>query len=434
MWSLCARFLRGPAACIFVLFSFHALAQGDAKQRAKIVRDLAKGGADAIPQITPYLKDSEIEVRVEAVKALTDIGGPRSLDPLVTALNDNDPEVQIRATDGLVNFYMPGYIKTGLTASIRRAGTAIKGHFTDTNDQVIDPYVQVKAEIITGLGKVARGGANMDARANAARAIGILRGKAAIPDLIDALHSKDSQVIYESLVALEKIRDVTAGPKIAFLVRDLNPKVQMTALEALGLLQDRSAIPAMRDVLDRSRDAKVRRAALTALAYMPENDTRGVFQAYLKDKDDAMRAAAAEGLGRLKNSADQGLLNNAYAGEQKTKAKLADAFALVMMDRLGVSEDSPLNYLVSQFDSRGYRGVSQGYLTELARNAEVRKALYPYVRPDATKDQKIGLAQVLAASGDRESLQYVEKLSKDSDPEVAEEGVRALRILRARVG
>ncbi len=96
-----------------------------------------------------------MDVRREAVKAIVDIGTQRSLDPLVKATRDNDPEIQIRATDGLVNFYVPGYVKTGLTASLRRAGSSIKAKFTDNNDLVIDPYIQPRPEVIAALGRIA---------------------------------------------------------------------------------------------------------------------------------------------------------------------------------------------------------------------------------------------------------------------------------------
>jgi HEAT repeat protein len=122
-------------------------------------------------------------------------------------------------------------------------GTSIKGHFTDTNDQVIDPYITPRADVIAALGAMARQGASPEARANAARAIGILRGKAAIPDLVQAMHAKDTPVIYESLVALQKIRDPEAASSIAFLLRDLDPKVQIAAIETTGLLLNKSALP-----------------------------------------------------------------------------------------------------------------------------------------------------------------------------------------------
>ena len=215
-------------------------AQDDPKQRAKIVRELSKGSSESIPKIEPYITDPVLDVRIEAVKAIAGIGTQRSLDPLIKALNDNDPEVQIRATDGLVNFYLPGYASTGLGASFRRLGTSIKSKFTDTNDQVIDAFIQVRPEVVRALGRVARGGASMDSRANAARAVGILRGREAIPDLAEALRSKDSQVIYESLIAIQKIRDPAAGPRVAFLLRDLDEKVQIAAIETTGLLANRA--------------------------------------------------------------------------------------------------------------------------------------------------------------------------------------------------
>src|SRR5213594_2478921 len=110
--------------------------------RPKDVRDLAKGGSNAIPQLQALLKNPDLGIRVEAVKSIVEIGTQRSLDPLIEATGDSDAEVQIRATDGLVNFYLPGYVRTGLSAKLQRVGAGIKGKFTDTNTQVIDPYIQ----------------------------------------------------------------------------------------------------------------------------------------------------------------------------------------------------------------------------------------------------------------------------------------------------
>ena len=106
--------------------------------RPKDVREIGKGGSAAIPRLTELLKNPSTDVRVEAVKQLTDA---RALDALIQATKDNEAEVQIQATDGLVNFYMPGYVQTGFGASIKRVGGSIKGKFTDTNDQIVDPYV-----------------------------------------------------------------------------------------------------------------------------------------------------------------------------------------------------------------------------------------------------------------------------------------------------
>jgi HEAT repeat protein len=122
------------------------------RSSVKSVREFVTQGQDSIPRIAPYVRDPDTGVRVEAVKGLIELGGPRTVDPLVVAAGDNDPEVQIRATDGLVNVYLPGYVKTGMSGTIQRAGNAIRAKFGDTNDQVIDAFVQVRPEVIAALG------------------------------------------------------------------------------------------------------------------------------------------------------------------------------------------------------------------------------------------------------------------------------------------
>jgi HEAT repeat protein len=409
-------------------------AQNDPKQRAKIVRELGKGGSEAIPKIEPYLSDPDLDVRVDAVKAIVDIGTQRSLDALVKATRDNDAEIQIRATDGLVNFYVPGYVKSGLTAPLRRIGSSIKSRFTDTNTQVVDPYIQARPEVVQALGRLARGGAGMDARANAARAVGILRGRQAVPDLLEALRSKDSEVIYESLIALQKIRDHSAGPGVAFLLRDLNERVQLAAIETTGLLANRGAVNDLRDILDRSRNSKAKRAALTALAQMPDGQLHGLYLSYLDNKDEGLREAAAEGLARSKNPADRATVDNAFSTEKKTPPRLSLAFAEVLLGKLGMAEFDPLRYLVNNLNNGGYREVARAYLTELAREHPVRQALYPALTEStATKDEKVGLAQVLAQSGGRDSIAPLEELSKDGSSDVNQEALRALKNLRSRL-
>jgi len=399
--------------------------------RPKDVREIAKAGSSAFPQLQELLKNPDAGVRIEAVKQITEIGTAASLDALILAARDNDPEVQIRATDGLVNFYLPGYVKTGIGASLRRAGTGIKGRFTDTNDQVIDPYVAVRPEVIDALGRLASGGGNMDARANAARALGILRGRKAVPDLVEALHSKNSDVMYESLVALQKIGDESAGPRVTFLLHDLDQKVQIAAIETTGLLRAMDAVPDLSDVLKHAHDAKVKRAALTAIAMLPSEKSRDLYAQYLHDKDDRMRAAAAEGYARLRNAGDLPMLEKAWQDEGKTSPRLSLAFAQVMLGKAEIAEFSPLQYLIDELNSAAYKGDASPFLVELARDGQVRKALYGPLET-GTKDEKIGLAGVLARSGDRESIPHLQKLSDDKDADVAQAGLRALRTLQAR--
>jgi len=412
---------------ILVVAGLSALAQ-----TPKDVRAVAKQGPQSIPTVAQYLNSASVDTRVEAVKQLIALGGRDTIAPLIRATRDNDAEVLIRATDGLVNYYLPGYVKQGITSSLVRAGSAVRAKFSDTNDQVLDAYVMVNPDVIVALGQLARGGSSLDSRANACRAVGILRGDAAVPDLIEALRTKDNRVMYEALIALEKIRDPAAGPRVGYLVRDLDDKVQSAAIDTVGILRAKDALPALRDIVKSPRNNKAERSALNAIALMPESVDHSVFRGYLTSKDDKLRAAAAEGLGRLNEPADKSVLEEMWKDEGKIAPRLAAAFALVNEGDLSVGEEAPLRYLINTLNSSAYKDVASAYLIEGARNANVRNALYTPME-QGTRDEKIGLSRVFAASGDGAAIPYLEKLSRDQDNEVAQEGLRALRSLRARL-
>lgn len=412
------------ASCLFG----QDLQSPDPKQRAKAVRSLKDSGVDAIQTLTPLLSDTDRDVRLECVRSIVNIGTQYSLDPLITATRDNDPEIQVRATDGLVNFYVPGYVQTG----VARWSAAVRSRFDRENRDVVDSWVTVRPDVVSAIGKLAAGGSSLESRANAARAVGILRGKAAVPDLLQSLQTKDTAVLYEALIALQKIGDVSAGPRITSFIRDLEERVQLAAIECVGLLKTREALPDLQKVFDSSRSVRVRRAALTSIAMIPDAGSRPYYDRGIADKDDRIRAAAAEGYARLNQTTDSEKLQHLFDEEREMPARLGIAFALVALGNTSIEEFAPLTYLVNTLNSRSYRGVAEPYLIELSRQQTVRNALYQFVAK-ANKDEKMGLARIFAVTGDREAVPQVEWISKDADSAVAAEGLRALKTIRARL-
>jgi HEAT repeat protein len=389
------------------------------KQKISSIRDAGKRDSQAISFLTKFLKDGDSDVRSEAVKAIVNIGTQYSLEPLIQATHDNDPEVQMRAVDGLVNFYLPGYVTTGgITHTFTRVSKRIKDQLSSRNDDMVGAAVTVRPDVIEALADLIGGGASMDVRADAARAAGILRGRAALPALEKALRSKNTGLILESLAAIQKIGDTSAGPEVAFLANDFDADVQSTAIETLGILHVTSAAPQIRQVINRPRNDRVRRAALEALSMLAQPEDRSLFLSYKNDKDTDLRMSALEGLGRIRDPQDYPTIEGAFNNEKDLKPRLAAAFALVNEGKVEISEYSPLRYLINGLNLSKGNSTSRAYLQELARREDVRKALLP-VLSSGTKEEKLGLIRALGPNADPETLNALQALTKDPDPDVS---------------
>ncbi len=402
------------------------------KQRIATIRGLGKRGGDAVPALSAYLGDPDRDIRVEAVKAIIKVGGEPTLTPLVKATHDADREVDIWATDGLVNFYLPGYVTRGMTGPLTHGLRQAKSVFGTRNDQVIAPDVTVRPDVAQALGDEVTHAADFDARTNAARAAGILRAQPAVPALAGSLRAHESQLIFESLVALQKIKDPSAGPAVSPVTRDLDERIQITALQTVGLLRSQPSAPDIRDALKTAKDVKVRRAALSALASLGLAEDRHTFLQYLSDSDADLKVAALEGLGRVREPDDFPELQAAYNEPNADwEVHLAAAFALVSEGKVDTAEFSPLPYLIESLGTKGKSETAGAYLTELARRDDVENGLLSEIKR-TSHDQKLALCSVLGQSQTEKAIPVLTDLTRDIDPDVALAASRALKTIQAR--
>ena len=404
------------------------LSHSDPKRLMKAANKLGDTkDSEYIAPLRKLLKDPVPEVRGRAVAAIVSIGTQHSLEPLAEASRDSIPEIQLMAVDGMVNFYYPGYVRRGFSASLKKFGSGIKNRFAQPSEIVIDPYVPVSPAVIGAIARLIGGGVTMDSRANAARAVGILRGKAALPQLKEALRSKDSTLIVESVQGIEKIGDTSAGPALTFLLRDLDDKVQLAVVKAVGQLLVNEAVPELVGLVKTSDNKKIRRQSLIALAKIPDSAERTTFLLYLRDRDHQMRAAAAEGIGRAGDPQDLKVITEAFAKEKNESARLSMAFASVYL-----GDVSHLSYLTDGLNSTFHRMEARPFLVELARKPAVLNRVHELVA-SGTNDQKRHLAYVLSLSGTSESVSHLEKLTHDPEPKVAQAAIEAIKNLQARL-
>ena len=405
----------------------------DAKIRKKAVNEVGEqgrkqqiGAQEACSALGTVTRDPAPEVREDVVIALIKIGSPNCLPGLVQMTKDASPEIQSLAVDGLINLYVPDYVKFGWLSSVKSFGKSLKNRFRDPEPVVVQPSVRVAPEAVDAIVPLISGGSSMESRANAARAAGILRAKPALPELQKALESRDETIALEAVRSIEKIADLSAGPSLVKMLRDPNKKIREAAAEACGQLRVREAVEDLNTMVRGDRDKDVQRTALTALAKIPDNGQDKVFLLYLRDKDDKLRAAAAEGLGRSGNQGDLKVLQEAFAIEKNESVRLSLAFGAVSL-----GDNNMLSYLIDGLDSRFHRLEARPFLVELARDPQVLPELYTPLT-SGTEQQKIELAYVVARSGTRESEPHLERLTRDTNPKVAEAALRELSNLRAR--
>ena len=405
------------------------LDSGDPAERLRAVRALRESGdaPNQLNRLAGLISDPSDDVREAVISTLIRVGGRETHPMLIEATKDPLPALQAVAVEALVNTYLPGYVRTGRLSGVRSLASSVKGRLTNPTPTVLPTYVQVDADVPRAIGAVLQEGRNADARATAARALGVLRAGAERDALLSGVRSRDAAVVIESSLAFKKIEDESVGPELVFLLRDPERSVQEAACEALGQLRTVEAIPALIRVVEDSRWSGTRAKALEALAKIPDRGGRDRFLQYLEHKDRFMRRAAAEGLGRIGDPVDLPRIRQRLSREKAGSARLALAFAAV---RLG--DPSGLEYLLRALDSLAHRFEARAYLEELAREQGVRQWLYATLSA-GTEDQRKHLAAVLGASGGEDTLPHLEERTRDSNAQVAQSAMEALRALRARL-
>jgi HEAT repeat protein len=403
-----------------------AQVKGSTGEAKKLV---AQGGA-AFPRLLELVKDPDRKVREQAVRSMCEIGSPQSLEPLIEATKQPDGAVQVKAMECLVNFYVPGYYQSGMKGALKKTTRSVKGKFTDTNDVVIPANIEARADVRAAVRQVLLSGADENARAKAAQTAGILRDRDALEILHNTTKDKDSELIYQSLVAIRKLGNRSSGPKVWFLLRDLDPKVRLEAIEITGLFQNREATPRLMEMYQ-ADDKRYRAPAFLAISRMADSTNAPLFEKHLADPDPELRGIAAEGLGRLARPADAERLRKIFLEERVMEPRLSQAFGAVLAGDLDEGQFSPLTYLVNTLNSAINGGIADAYLRDASNTISVRRALGNKL-PTMTSPEKVAVLQILGERGQDDALAPLEYMTKDPDPVVSREALRALTLVRAR--
>jgi HEAT repeat protein len=231
--------------------------------RSAAVRALEELRAiDSSTEVVRLLKDPDEEVRLHATFAVKGLRIHSAVGPLRSMLKDNKEE----------NSLIRG---AALHALARIAGSEaqaeLRSHLTDAS-----PYVA----------------------ALAAAHLGEFRSREALADLCLAAATGSEDVRVAALDALFLIRDPACLPTILSLLKDPEPEVRKTAIQAMahfGKKDDASRIePFLADA-----NPGVRASAALTLASLGHRESTPAIVKLLKDAEDDVRYSAINALGKL---------------------------------------------------------------------------------------------------------------------------------------
>ncbi|MGH9764630.1 MAG: HEAT repeat domain-containing protein [Blastocatellia bacterium] len=383
-------------------------------------------------------KDEDPAVRAEAMHSLGMIKSYSALNEMLGGLKDSDPDVQRAAIKSLVMLYTEHDIDF---ITNRRAGWNLLNPFLDTSDhEIIEPYTIVEPAIISGLGESARADRDRDIRIAAIRALGVLRGRAALPQLADSLNA-DQEVRVDVIRAFIKIGDPSAGQYLIPFFRDSDQKVRTQAMYAAGMLKCSAAVEPLLSVYGLgpghkgpisvvAQTIKGRfeylpprdEAALWALSLIGDPRAELVFNENMQSDDGDRRQYAYEGLARIGDHKYEDRISRLILTEKKGDVKLAMQWAMYKMGDRG-----ELQGIVRRLDS-GQSEQARQYLLEVNSPSD----LYPYVE-SSNKAVKTAVLQILGRIGDRDTIDVLKPVVSASGRKSSDEATVAIKEIEWRL-
>jgi HEAT repeat protein len=194
-------------------------------------------------------------------------------------------------------------------------------------------------------------------------------------------------------------------------------------MRALGEIKEERAVHALTEQFKYYGKGEGAWSAFDALARIGHPSSVSLFKGQLASKDEYLRRAAAEGLGRAGDASELATLQGGANTDQSAMVRAAMAFA---MQKLG---QNYLTRLVDFLNSTRVVPQVQGYLIELG--PEIVPQLLPRLQePDP--DVRARVAEVLGALGDQSTIGTVEPLIRDRDHGVASAAERAIERIKLR--
>ena len=374
------------------------------------------------------LRNPDPDARMEALKLLRESRYEEAILPIAPLVNDPLDPIQLEAINTELSFFLVQDIKERKRVAFiieTRSGAGRAETAFTAGPLAVWPR-PAPPELITALLK-AVDDEHPKVRLEAIYVLGSI-AKSPLPDdaarqLIKALDHYDPAIRAAAARVVGRLKLASAGKELIKAVNDSQQPVRFAAMRALGDIREATAVGSLTQQVEHYGRGEGAWSALDALAKTAHPSSVPLFKSRLADRDQYIRRAAAEGLGRTGDTSELAALEGAVVKDSSGMARAAMAFALVKLGQ------DYTGHLMNMLDDDKTVGQVAEYLIELgpAVVPELVKRLQ-----HADKAVRGNAALILGVVGTQEHMPALAPLLTDRDQDVRTAAERAIERIKLR--
>lgn len=240
-------------------------------------------------ELKNLLKDTDVEVRREALESLRGKSGDFSINLLLGAMEDTSWRIRNTATDILIEEHPAEAYIRGL----------IKLLYFDDNagarNSAIDTLVRLNKKTTPFLIE-AFDTPNKDVRKFIIDVLGEYRDSRSLPLMLNALKDEDENVRATAIEHIGKVGESSVVDALIKIIEGDDIWTAYPAADALGRIGDRKAVPALLKALEKKT---LRMPAIKSLSLIADSDTLKYIIPYLEDPSKTIQEAALRAIERF---------------------------------------------------------------------------------------------------------------------------------------
>jgi len=410
--------------------------------------------AKNINSLIRKLEDKDPSVRKRTIEELAE-GDERALFPLIKALSDESAGVQDAAMRSLIA--IGGEVTAYMVLPLLRENTYLRNTaliilmqlgcvsvpllyplLKDKDDDVRKFAIDLLADIGHGVDPAfivpLLKDSNSNVRAAAARALGLLGYRQAIPELVNALNDEE-WVCFSVLESLGQLKDHSSVEQIAGLLALPSQVVRLEAIDILGKLGSDKAADKLVAYLQHAPQGE-RNAVIKSLIKIGINPDMSDIAAYLitmlKEGEWEDKEVALKGIAALNCSEAVSLIVEVTGSLDPSLPDNEEKISMLKSTIKSIDSEKDLLRLL-QFQDMKYRGKS--FAIEILGEMKSSSAIPVLIRylNDTRRDLRRATTLALGTIGGSESINpLLETSQRDVDAHVRRLAIEALGTIQAK--